>query len=173
MNVTLRTKSRLPALAVLLLVSSVAAPIAHYGLSATLNQKREVKLFLIAREDDGKTGKKIGCNDSVVAINQRIVPTKAPLGAVLKELLRLPEKAGQSGNLYNALHGSKLRLKRVYIRRGEARIYLSGMLATGGVCDSPRVKAQIEETALQFSTVKRVKVFINGTPLDDHLSEKD
>ncbi len=39
------------------------------------------------------------------------------------------------------------------------------------MCDNPRVKAQLEETARQFSTVTSVKYFINGQPLDAALSE--
>jgi len=42
----------------------------------------------------------------------------------------------------------------------------------GGVCDAPRVEAQIEQTALQFSTVHEVAVFINDVPLEDVLSLK-
>jgi spore germination protein GerM len=38
---------------------------------------------------------------------------------------------------------------------------------------NPRVQAQIEETALQFPTVKKVKVFINGLPLSEYLSERN
>jgi hypothetical protein len=42
----------------------------------------------------------------------------------------------------------------------------------GGVCDSPRVQAQIEQTALQFSTVSEVEVFVNDTPLEEVLSQQ-
>ena len=42
----------------------------------------------------------------------------------------------------------------------------------GGVCDSPRFEAQIEQTALQFSTVSSVEVFINDIPLQDVLSQQ-
>jgi hypothetical protein len=34
-----------------------------------------------------------------------------------------------------------------------------------GVCDGPRIKAQMEETALQFPGVRKVKVFVNGVTL--------
>ena len=40
----------------------------------------------------------------------------------------------------------------------------------GGVCDDPRIKAQLEESALQFNTVDKASVFINGVPLDQLLS---
>jgi hypothetical protein len=38
--------------------------------------------------------------------------------------------------------------------------------------DNPRVKAQIEETALQFSTVKKVSVYLKDKTLDEALSLK-
>ena len=41
-----------------------------------------------------------------------------------------------------------------------------------GECDDPRVEAQINQTALQFSTVKDVSVFVNGQALQDALSLK-
>jgi hypothetical protein len=42
----------------------------------------------------------------------------------------------------------------------------------GGTCDAPRLAAQIEQTALQFSTVNDVAVFVNDVPLEDVLSQK-
>ncbi len=42
----------------------------------------------------------------------------------------------------------------------------------GGVCDAPRLKAQIEQTALQFSPGNEVEVYINDVPLDQVLSQK-
>jgi spore germination protein GerM len=146
--------------------------------SATISTRRatgvqEVKVFLIAVDDAGRSGKKIGCDDSVVAVTRALRPTRTPLKAALKELLRIPRSYGSEPELYNALHQSELRLESVSIRRDVARLNFAGRLVTGGVCDSPRVQAQIEETALQFPTVKQVKVFINGTPLSAYLSERD
>ncbi len=132
--------------------------------------RREIKLFVIALDDGGKSGKKIGCNDSLVSITREISPGRAPLRAALEELLRLPQQSGAAGGHLNALHQSKLKLRRVSVRRGEAAIHFSGLLTTGGVCDSPRVQAQIEETALQFPTVRRVKVYVNGITLAKYLS---
>lgn len=133
---------------------------------------QEVKLFLIAVDDAGRSGKKIGCDDSVVAVTRELRPTRTPLRAALEELLRLPQRYGSDPELYNALHQSELRLESVSIRHDVARLNFVGRLVTGGVCDSPRVQAQIEETALQFPTVKKVKAFINGTSLSEYLSER-
>jgi hypothetical protein len=152
--------------------------------SRRLAPKLQVKVFLIAPEDNGRSGKKIGCNDSVVAVRREIKPTPAPLRAALSELLGMPQEYGTTTTLptsssaaapklYNALHRSELYIKGVTIRRGEAMIHLGGRLTSGGVCDTPRIASQIEETARQFPAVKRVKVFINGMPLSAYLSERD
>jgi hypothetical protein len=42
----------------------------------------------------------------------------------------------------------------------------------GGECDTPRVRAQLEQTILQFPTVTEADIFINGKPLADVLSLK-
>lgn len=131
-----------------------------------------VKIFLIAVDDGGKSGPKIGCNDSVVAVTRAIAPTGAPLTAALKDLLSLHTRLyGQSG-LYNALYQSNLQVSRVTLLNGKATIQLTGTLSLGGECDDPRVEAQITNTALQFSTVKAVDVYVNGKPLKNLLGGK-
>jgi hypothetical protein len=131
-----------------------------------------VKLYFVAMNDNGVAGKKIGCNDSLVAVDRSIPTTNAPLTASLKELFSLTDKNyGQSG-LYNALYQSKLKIVSISILSGKATINLSGSLVLGGVCDNPRVQAQIEQVALQFSTVRTVAVFLNGISLQQALSEK-
>jgi hypothetical protein len=131
-----------------------------------------VKLYFVALNDNGATGKKIGCNDSLVAVDREIPATNAPLTAVLNVLFSLTDKDyGQSG-LYNALYQSKLKIDSAAIVSAKATINLSGSLVQGGVCDSPRIQAQIEQVALEFSTVKTVAVFLNGKSLQQVLSEK-
>lgn len=131
-----------------------------------------VKLYFVALNDNGKAGKMIGCQDSVVAVNRAIPETSAPLTAALTQLLSIrTQYYGQSG-LYNALYQSNLKVAGVSITSGKATINLTGTYALGGVCDGPRFVAQIQETALQFPTVQQVVVFINGKPLDQVLSGK-
>lgn len=131
-----------------------------------------VKIFMVALNDAGKLGKKIGCDDSAIAV-ERIIPlTNSVLRAALNELLSVREQDyGQSG-LYNALYQSTLKVDDIALVAGKATIYLSGNVLLGGVCDNPRVDAQIKETALQFSTVKQVSVFVNKIPLEQILSGK-
>jgi hypothetical protein len=72
---------------------------------------------------------------------------------------------GESG-LYNVFYQSDLEIETINVEDGEAIIRLAGSLLLGGVCDEPRVRAQIEETALQFSTVSEVTIYINGNLLE-------
>ncbi len=132
----------------------------------------KVKIFLIGVDDNGASGKKIGANDSAIPVLVDIEPTQAPLKAALTKLLSLNEQMyGQSG-FYHSLYQSDLDIKSVIIDDGEAVIELTGNLKLGGALDNPRVKAQIEETALQFDSVKKVSVFIDGKKLDEVLSLK-
>ena len=131
-----------------------------------------VKIFMIALNDAGRLGKKIGCGDSVVAVERIIPTTNAVLRASLNDLLSVHEQDyGQSG-LYNALYQSTLKVDDITLIAAKATIYLSGKVLLGGVCDNPRFDAQIKETALQFSTVRQVSVFVNKIPLEQILSEK-
>jgi hypothetical protein len=126
-------------------------------------------IYLIAVGDAGQSGEEIGCDDSVIPVEVEIEPTVAPLTTALNRLLAIEDREyGQSG-LYNALYQSDLTLDDVRIVEGEAVIELSGTLTLGGVCDEPRVEAQLRKTALQYSTVDRVAIFVNGTPLDQLL----
>lgn len=114
----------------------------------------------------------VGCNDQVVAVVRDVPKTAAPLTAALNLLLsQKSQYYGQSG-LYNALYQSNLSIASISRVGAAWTIRLTGTLKLGGVCDDPRVKAQLEQTALQFSTVKSVQYFVNGKPLDAVLSEK-
>ena len=130
------------------------------------------QIYLIAVGDEGESGKEIGCGDSVIPVEVSIEPTVAPLTAGLEELLAIDEEYyGQSG-LYNALYRSDLIVEGINIENREAIINLTGELRIGGVCDEPRIQAQLEQTALQFSTVDNVSIFVNGTPLEDILGQE-
>jgi hypothetical protein len=129
-----------------------------------------LQVFLIALEDGGQSGQEIGCGDSAVPVQVVVPRTQGVLRAALTALLSMRDQYYGESGLYNALYQSDLRVEGVTIEDGEAIVNLSGTLLLGGVCDNPRVEAQLEQTALQFSTVSRVSVFANGVPLEDLLS---
>lgn len=134
--------------------------------------QQTVKVFLIALEDNGQSGTLVGCGDSAISVTVTIPSTQGVLRAALEKLLSIKQQFYGESGLYNALYQSDLQLKSVTIDQGKAIIHLTGTLMLGGVCDNPRVAAQIEQTALQFSTVSDVAVFLNDTPLEEVLSQK-
>jgi sporulation and spore germination protein len=134
--------------------------------------QQTVEIFLVALEDNGQLGILVGCGDSAVSVTVIIPRTQGVLKAALEKLLSIKEQYYGESGLYNALYQSDLELQSVTIDQGKAVIHLTGTVMLGGVCDAPRVEAQIKQTALQFSTVSDVEVFINDIPLEDVLSQK-
>jgi hypothetical protein len=129
-----------------------------------------LKIYMIAVNDNGAAGPAVGCGDSTVPVTVQVPYTQAVLRTAIENLLAVKGKDyGQSG-LYNALYQSNLTLDSLALQNGEATIRLKGQLASGGVCDDPRIIAQIERTALQFSTVNKVSVYVNGTDIHQLLS---
>lgn len=138
--------------------------------SDTAKTTTQVNIFLVALEDQGESGKQIGCEDSLIAVERDVQETTTPMRTALEELLSIKDQFyGQSG-LYNSIYQSQLEVESVSLAQGKATIKLSGTYKLGGVCDNPRFQAQIEETALQFPSVSEVSVFINEISLDTLLS---
>lgn len=149
-----------------------ARPTAQPTAQPTPGGFTSTKIFLVALNDKTQPGGAIGCGDGIVPVTVPIAPTQAVLRASLEALLRQKDAYYGESGLYNALYASNLRVDAVSIVEGEARIALSGQLVLGGACDAPRVQVQLERTALQFSTVQRVAITVNGKPLAEALSSK-
>ena len=128
---------------------------------------QSIMIYLVAVGDNGKTGKKIGCGDSLIPVTRTINKTAAPLTAAIRELLQTPQHPSVDGspNLENFWKGRNLKVRSAFIVNRTATIRLSGELSVAGVCDEPRIESQIDATARQFPTVKRVKVFIGNQTL--------
>jgi hypothetical protein len=131
---------------------------------------QNVEIFLIALEDNGQAGNKIGCGDSAVPVQVVIPATQGVLKASLQALLALKDQYYGESGLYNALYQSDLQVASVSLENRTAVVQLTGSLLMGGECDAPRVAAQLEETALQFPSVTQVQIFINDKPLSEALS---
>ena len=129
-----------------------------------------VQVFLIAVDDQGRSGVFVGCGDSAVAVTMHVPYTPGTLRAAFTSLLGIHDQFYGESGLYNALYQSHLSVGDITINSGTATIHLGGTLTLGGECDSPRVEAQLKQTALQFSTVHSVSIFINDRPLEDLLS---
>lgn len=133
--------------------------------SAAEASTREVKVYLIALDDKGKRGRKIGCEDSLIPVTRTVARTAAPLKAALQELLSIAPQPAENPGLQNFWKGENLALKNVAINNQTATIHITGNVFVAGICDEPRIVGQIEATARQFPTVKRVRVFLGNQPL--------
>jgi hypothetical protein len=128
-----------------------------------------IYLYLIALEDNGVSGQKLGCGDSLVKVE---TTAKNPKEALEILLSNKNQWHGQSG-LYNALYQSNLKIIRFEQNEKEIEVDLAGNILLGGVCDNPRFAGQIQATINQsMETNPPVLVRINGTPLTEILSEK-
>jgi Sporulation and spore germination len=149
-------------------------------ISVTIEQVMAYKIFYIAPEDNGASGKKIGCDDSIVAVEgtptttdtKSLSSTGYRMNTAYQELLTNKDlEYGESG-LQNTLASSNLIVENITINKDTAEVKLSGELITGGTCDSPRVEAQLTEIALQFADITTVSILINEEPLESVLSLK-
>lgn len=147
-------------------------PLPTPTLVSTQPTEQNVKIFLIALEDNGRLGTPVGCGDSAVPVTVTVPQTQGVLRAALEKLLSAKQQYYGESGLYNALYQSNLQVAGVTIEQGKAIIHLTGTIMLGGTCDAPRVEAQIKQTALQFATVNEVTVFVNDIPLEEILSQK-
>lgn len=104
------------------------------------------------------------CSEPLAPVTVNIEPTVAPLTAAVESLLNTEDYG--AGNLYNAFSLSDLSLNGINIDDRTATISISGELVTLGNCDRVWMPAQIRQTALQYNTVDRVEILVNGQPIE-------
>ncbi len=138
-----------------------------YAAAQRRRRTREVKVYLVAVGDNGKRGRHVGCDDSLVPVTRTVAASAAPLKAAVEELLTIPRE--YEGGLGNYWFGENLRVQSVALRGGVATVRIRGRVSIAGVCDAPRIEGQIRETVRQFRGVRSVKVFVNGERLADVL----
>lgn len=130
----------------------------------------KVRVFLISPDDKGRSGKKVGCGDSAVPFEIALPHPEPALEGALRALLGLKGQYHEPSGLYNALYTSSLDLVRIERQGNAARVYLKGYLELGGECDNPRMLAELQETALQFTDVTRVQFYLEDKPLPQILA---
>ena len=154
-------------LAALFLLTAAASVASAVPVRQEARRTREVKVYLVALDDKGKRGRRIGCDDSLVAVTRTVGAGADPLRAAVEELLAIPREF--EGNLGNYWAGEGLRVRSAVISRGVATLRVEGTLPVAGVCDVPRIEEQIKATARQFRGVRSVRVFVGGRRLADAL----
>lgn len=136
------------------------------------SEAEPLTLYYVALNDGGESGKEIGCGDSLVEDTTAPVTTADPIKASMEALLSTDDRnVGESG-LYNALYQSDLTYESGSLEGDTVTVMLSGVVRSGGACDSPRIEAQLQETAATAGGVFNSEIFINGEPLEDVLSSR-
>jgi hypothetical protein len=131
---------------------------------------QEVTIYLVAIGDEGANGEPIGCGDSLVPITRQIPGNIDPIVGALEELLSIPgPNFGESG-LSTALYAWDVTVDSVTVENGLATVQMSGTYSIAGVCEIPRIEAQLERTVLASPDVDAVEIFVNGESLEDILS---
>ncbi|QXQ12262.1 GerMN domain-containing protein [Paeniglutamicibacter sp. Y32M11] len=114
----------------------------------------------------------IGCGDSIVATTTGLVIYTDRVEAAISSLLDTKDAhLGQSG-LVNSLADSNLSYVSSSVSSGTVTVELTGELRSGGICDNPRIIAQLEYTAMMAADVPQAKILVNGKEIAFRLSGK-
>jgi hypothetical protein len=131
---------------------------------------QRVRIFLIARGDGGRNGILLPCDDSAVPVSVMLPAEEPPLEGALRVLLDLDQPTLRGTSLMHPLIHSRLSVVAVQTEEGRARIDLTGQLRAGSwPCNRERIRAQLEQTVLQFEEIRQVELFVDGRPLAELL----
>jgi hypothetical protein len=72
--------------------------------------------------------------------------------------------------LYDSLAASSLHFVSGYLSGSTVVVNLGGTLRPGGVCDIPRIEAQLTHTVVAASGATRAEIYVNGMTLEVALS---
>ncbi|WP_314192127.1 GerMN domain-containing protein [uncultured Arthrobacter sp.] len=128
-------------------------------------------VYYVALDDGGRSGVRFGCNDSLVPVRNADSTISEPLQAAMSRLLSGPGAPPASG-LYNALAASSLQYVSGYLDGTTVVVNLTGAVQPGGVCDLPRIEAQLTHTAVTAVGAVRAEIYVSGVPLADVLSPR-
>lgn len=106
-------------------------------------------------------GEVVGCNDKVVFKKiHRAATSDLVVSDALKTLLS--QKQSSIDGLHNALWQSALEVDKIRSTDGvTTEVWLKGKVVSGGACDDPRIKAQVERTVARFRP--DFTIFLNGS----------
>ena len=150
-----------------------AAP-SHAASGTTTPEPRSVPLTLyyVAVDDGGKAGARIGCGDSLVAVQTAPVTFTDQIAATLKAALADHDEEHGASGLRNALAQSRLNYVSSSVAGDTVTVKLSGSLVSGGTCDTPRIEGQLEQAAATAAGTGEAVILVDGVRLEEALSTK-
>lgn len=148
------------------------SPTAMPPATAPSTTTSALRIFYVAPDDRGKAGPLIGCGDSIVATETGPVAYTNQVAAAMRNLLGNPQaQHGQSG-LMNALAASDLSYVSSSVSGDTVTVKLSGDISSGGVCEDPRIEAQLTYTAMVAAGTGDARILVNGIEIGKLLSQK-
>lgn len=115
----------------------------------------------------------VGCGDFSVMVPVAITPPRV-MDAEEKvktalALLFAAENSYSESGFYNALaQSSGLAIEKVVFDGDTIRVYITGILQSGGVCDDPRIIEQLRTTVEVHVDESTVLLFINDISIDEY-----
>ena len=126
------------------------------------------KVYLIAYEGVQADGEKIGCSDTLVSVDLIVPIIGTTVETALSSLLVYPNK----NRFNNPLLYSNIKFQSITMEGTHALVKLNGKLNIKGVCDHPKILAQLERTVLQFNKIESVEFVVDEKDLKALLSLK-
>ena len=122
------------------------------------SQEISVKIYFNNSEMDPE----FSCN-KVFSVNRRITQTVGIAQTALKELFTGPTEKEKAEGYFTSI-GEGVEVQKIVIENDAAKVDFNEALeaGVGGSCRVSAIRAQIEETLKQFSTIDSVIISING-----------
>ncbi|MBP9748566.1 hypothetical protein KBD18_00010 [Patescibacteria group bacterium] len=135
----------------------------NVGLEPTIG----LRVFLVALENTD-AWKAAGTNDATIGCNDRLIPyqfvakgdatdSSDRLRQALTGLFALP---ADNGGLSNILAKGNLAVGTITGSAASGTVDITGQLNSGGVCDDPRIRAQVEKTVAAYG---KYAISLNGS----------
>lgn len=137
---------------------------------ADANDTNQTVVYAIKLEDDGKAvnSVKVGCGDSAVPVDATVgyqydkTDPVASINAAMIALTGMTPDQFKAQKLENPVGSQQLLIQSVEKSGNDYIVRLKGAFTFGGVCEMPRVKAQIEETIKKAALGNSFTIDWNG-----------
>ncbi len=138
-----------------------------------VEQKTEsLTMYYVRIGDNGANGTKIGCDDSLVAVQTEPVTFTNKLDATMQRIVADKTQTYGDPELYNVLYQADLKYVSGSVAGDTATVKLTGILNLRGTCDNPRVVEQLEQAIKTATGAQKVVVMLNDKTLAEAISLK-